>query len=265
MRVRDWLAERHALWLEVVLIVGFYFASDASRSLSSSSRDVAADHAGTVVSIEQAARIFVERDFQDTAHSIPGLAAVLSLCYLTMHVAVTSTVLLWLHQRRPFAFPRIRTALMIATLIGLVGYVVFPAAPPRLADLGIADGSAQIEGGPAAWFYNPYAAVPSMHIGYAVIVGVALIAHGASRATRLLGGLYPLAVLFVIVATGNHFLFDAIAGALVAAVAALAAAALPQAPRRDHQAAPKHRRSLVGRVTRVQAERKVRTPKPAET
>jgi PAP2 superfamily len=74
--------------------------------------------------------------------------------------------------------------------------------------------------------YNPYAAVPSMHIGYALIVAGTLIGHGRHRLVRALGALYAPFVLLVVVATGNHFLFDAAAGALVAALAAAAAALL---------------------------------------
>ena len=76
---------------------------------------------------------------------------------------------------------------------------------------------------PGEPFYNPYAAVPSMHIGYALIVGVRLLHYGRRRALQVLGALYPLFVLFVVVATGNHFLIDAAAGAIVAVLAASAA------------------------------------------
>src|SRR5262249_23959513 len=97
--VRDWLLRRHSLWAEVLLVVGFYFASDASRGLASASEDVAVDHTGTVVSIEQGVHVFVEHDIQSAVQAVPGLSGALGFCYLTMHVAVTSTVLLWLHRR----------------------------------------------------------------------------------------------------------------------------------------------------------------------
>jgi len=219
MAVRDWLLRRHSLWAEVLLVVGFYFASDASRGLASAGEHVAVDHASTVVSIEQGAHVFVEHDIQNAVQAVPSLSGALGFCYLIGHVAVTSAVLLWLHGRRPAVFAVVRTTLMVATLFALVGYVVFPTAPPRLADLGISNTSVGLESGPAGWFYNPYAAVPSMHIGYAVVIGAALFACGRRRSLRILGVLYPLLVLFVIVATGNHFFFDAAAGAAVSAFA----------------------------------------------
>jgi hypothetical protein len=154
----------------------------------------------------------------------------LGVAYLTLHLAVTAGVLLWLHQRRPAAFPFIRTTLLLASGLALVGFLVYPTVPPRLAGIGIADtvsnGHVNLNRGLVSSLYNPYAAVPSMHIGYALIVGAILLRHGRRPLVRALGALYPPFVLLVVVATGNHFFFDAAAGALVAVVAAAAAAPL---------------------------------------
>jgi membrane-associated phospholipid phosphatase len=127
--------------------------------------------------------------------------------------------------------------------LALIGYLAFPAAPPRLADLGIADtisnGLLDLNTGLISALYNPFAAVPSMHVGYAVVVGASMLHYGERRTLRALGVLYPVLVLLVIVATGNHFFLDAAVGAVVAGVAALAATALfsARAGRRDEAAA----------------------------
>jgi PAP2 superfamily len=122
-------------------------------------------------------------------------------------------VLLWLHQRRPAAFPFVRTTPLLASGLALVGYLAYPTAPPRLAGLGIADtvsnGHVDLNHGLVSSLYNPYAAIPSMHIGYAVIVATSLLRHGRHLLVRALGALYPPFVLLVIVATGNHFFLDA--------------------------------------------------------
>jgi hypothetical protein len=123
----------------------------------------------------------------------------------------------------------LRNTFFAANAIAIVGYWLFPTAPPRLAGVGIGDTvsgatSVNLTSNVVSAFYNEYAAVPSMHIGFSVISGLAIVALARSRAMRVAGALYPLFVLFVIVATGNHFFFDAAAGALVAAVAI---AALP--------------------------------------
>jgi hypothetical protein len=121
------------------------------------------------------------------------------------------------------AYARARTTLLGATAIALIVHVAFPTAPPRLAAVGIADTVAGIGVNLSSEllgiFYNPNAAVPSMHFGYALVVGAVVAVHARSRALRALGALYPGFVLLVIVATGNHFLLDAAAGAGVIAAA----------------------------------------------
>jgi membrane-associated phospholipid phosphatase len=177
----------------------------------------------------------VEPHVQHAARSLPGLLDVLGAMYLTLHLAVSGLCLLWLHRRRPAAFPFVRTALLLASGLALVGYLAFPTAPPRLAGVGLADTisghGVDLNHGLASSLYNPFAAMPSMHVGYAVIVGASLVRHGGRAWLRALGALYPALVVLVIVATGNHFLLDAVAGATVAAAAA-AATALALAPRR---------------------------------
>jgi hypothetical protein len=143
---------------------------------------------------------------------------------------LTGAVLLWLRARRPAVYPFVRTTLLLASALALVGFLAYPTAPPRLARLGIADtvsnGQIDLNKGLVSFLYNPYAAVPSMHIGYALIVAASLVRYCRSPLVRACAALYPLFVLLVVVATGNHFLFDAASGALVAAVAAAAAARL---------------------------------------
>ena len=112
-----------------------------------------------------------------------------------------------------------RTTLIASTALALIGYVLYPAAPPRLADLGFVDTVSSSTGlnlssDLLGSFYNPIAAVPSLHFGYALIVGVALAALATNRAVRLVGAAYPAVMLFIIVATGNHFFVDAAAGGL---------------------------------------------------
>jgi membrane-associated phospholipid phosphatase len=143
-------------------------------------------------------------------------------------------VLLWLHRRRPDGFPFVRTALLLASGRALVGFLVYPTAPPRLAGVGIlgtvSGRHVDLNRGLVSAFYNPYAAMPSMHIGYALLVAVALLRHGRRLLLRGIGALYPSFVLLVIVATGNHFFLDAAAGALVAGLGAALAALLIRRP-----------------------------------
>jgi hypothetical protein len=226
------------------MVLGVYAAYEATRGLVAGNAHTALHHAHDVVSLERSLHVFVEGHVQHAAQAVPGLIGTLGFAYLTLHLTVTGALLLWLHCRRPAAFPLVRTTLLLASAFAVVGYLVFPTAPPRLSGVGIADtvsrGSVDLNAGLVSSFYNPFAAVPSMHVGYALIVSASLARYAPHRITRLVGIAYPPFVLFVIVATGNHFLADAAAGAAVAAVALLGALLLvkPQSNRGLRQLQP---------------------------
>jgi len=163
------------------------------------------------------------------------IPTVLGLAYLSLHFVGTAAALVWLHRRHPEHFPIVRTTLVTATALALVGYVLYPAAPPRLAGLGFSDtvtthAGINLSSDLLGTLYNPFAAVPSLHFGYALIVGVALATLASHRIVRVAGALYPLAMLLVIVGTGNHFVFDAALGAVVVVAGWLVARFLVEAP-----------------------------------
>jgi len=234
-RLGVWLSVRHALPVELMLVLGLYGLYEATRGLVAGGQDVAVRHALDVVTLERALHWFVEGHVQHAAEHVPGLIGTLGGAYLTFHLAMTGGVLLWLHRRSPAGYPFVRTTLLIASAIAVVGYVAFPTAPPRLAGLGILDtvtthAHVNLNRGLISPLYNPYAAMPSMHAGYALIVGATLVRHGRHLLTRLAGLAYPAFIAFVIVATGNHFLLDAAAGALAVILAAGIAALLLRRP-----------------------------------
>jgi PAP2 superfamily len=247
-----WLSRRHTLAAEAAVIVGLYALYEMSRGLVAHDPPAAERHAQTIVSLERSLHVFVEGQVQNAAHALPGLIGALGFFYLTLHLAVTGACLLWLHRRRPEVFPFVRSTLLLASALALVGYTAFPTAPPRLAAVGIADtisaGHVNLNHGLVSSLYNPFAAVPSMHFGYAVIVGATLVRHGGRTVLRALGALYPALVLLVIVATGNHFLFDALAGATVAAIAAGVCAAAARARSAGDRKLGPHPRALAGRA-----------------
>jgi hypothetical protein len=180
------------------------------------------------VRLERHLHVFDEAAIQRAAHHVDGLSVLLGYAYVSLHLVVTVGVLAWVYARRRHAYDRLRNALAVASVLAVAGYALYPTAPPRLAGIRIADtvsaatgvdlGSPLVSG-----LYNPYAAVPSMHIGFAVIVAVTLVRLARRPLWRVIGTLYPVFVLFMIVATGNHFFFDAAAGAAVAGVAGAAA------------------------------------------
>ena len=220
MSVRAWISERHSLPVEAAAALGLYALYEAGRGLVAGSAADAVHRAHEIAHVERTLHVFDEAGIQRAAHAVPGLVGVLGTSYLTPHLAVTGGLLLWLHRRRPHLFPVVRTTLLAASALSLIGFVFLPTAPPRLAGIGIADtistGAVSLNKGLVSALYNPFAAMPSMHIGYATIVAGALLAAGG-RMRRVAALAYPPFVLLVIVATGNHFFLDAAAGALVAA------------------------------------------------
>ena len=223
---RSWTTTRHAFWAELGTILGLFAVYEATRGLTAGGEAAAIRHAHDVVALERSLHIFVENEVQHLAREIPGVLGVFGIAYLLCHLGVTGLVLVWLHRRRPGAYALVRTTLLVATAVALIAYIAYPTAPPRLSNLGILDtvsGHAHVDldRGLIHSLYNPYAAIPSMHAGYALVVGFVLVRYAHHLLVRFGGILYPLFVTVVIVATGNHFFVDAIAGVLVVAFAAV--------------------------------------------
>jgi hypothetical protein len=241
-RTRGWLSARHSLRAELLVVVGLYVLYESTRAVVVGRRNVALQHAYDVVSIERSLHLFVEASVERTAERLSGLTSTLEVLYLSLHLVLTGLLLLWLHQRCPSAYPFFRTTLLLASGVALIGYLVFPTAPPRLSitslDPNLRGVPLNINSGLVSGLYNPYAAVPSMHAAYALVVGAALFRQARNWVIRLIGLVYPVFVVLVIVATGNHFLFDVGIGAFVDVLAAVAAAFLLRGIPRRADAAP---------------------------
>src|ERR687885_74157 len=206
-------------------------------------------HARELISIEQSLHIFVEPSIQAWAVTKPAIIDPASWIYINAQVTVTVAALVWLYLRHNTSFYFIRNMFAVAMAIALVGYIVLPTAPPRFfPEWGFFDSVSEMVGVShdsvaVNALFNPYAAIPSMHVAFALMIAVPIARLAGHRVTRVAWSLYPLLVTFVIVATANHFLTDALAGALTAALGARAAAwlarARPGAGRADAQ--PPHR------------------------
>jgi hypothetical protein len=221
--------------LEGLLLAGLYLAGELARGFARGGAATAEAHADAIVRLESRLHVFDEATIQRAAHHVDGLTAFLGYAYVSLHLAVTVSVLAWVYACRRHAYARLRNTLALASLLAVAGYALFPTAPPRLAGLGITDTVSaatpvNLDSSLVSSLYNPYAAVPSMHIGFSLVVAVAVVRLARHRLVRIVGALYPVFVLFMIVATGNHFFVDAAAGALAAAVAAVAAPLLSVQP-----------------------------------
>jgi membrane-associated phospholipid phosphatase len=189
-------------------------------------------HAREVIGIERSLHAFIEPSVQAWAESKGWIIEATSWMYVNSHFAVTIGALVFLYLFRNDSFYFVRNMFMIAMGLALIGYMVFPTAPPRMMpEWGFTDSVAKLTGITAEnatvdALYNPFAAVPSMHVAFALMVGVPLSQLVSSRVAKTLWLLYPLLVTFTVVSTGNHFWLDAALGALVALVSGWAAKAL---------------------------------------
>jgi PAP2 superfamily len=235
--VRAWLSRSHSGLREIAALGVLYGVYEVIRGVGGENVQTAMSNTADLVAIERSLGIYVERGVQDAVEAIPLAPALLGLAYVVLHFIGTATMLVWVHRRHPDRFPLVRTTFVVATGLALVGYVLYPAAPPRLADLGFSDTVSSSTGLDLSSdllgaLYNPFAAVPSLHFGYALIVGVILATVASHRIVRSVGALYPGAMLLIIVGTGNHFIVDAALGGLVVAAGWLVARAVVEPPSR---------------------------------
>ena len=213
---------------QLLLFAAAYYAYRLVRGLVDGRAVAAFENARALVDIERALGTFFEPGLQAWAQGEAWIVTAANWMYVNSHFVVTTTFLIWLYTARNHAFYYVRNMFMVAMGLALVGYVAFPTAPPRfLPEWGFTDTVAAFVGDAASQsanvFYNPFAAVPSMHVAFALMIAipaVKLVRHGAFK---VLWAIYPAVVTFVVVVTANHFWVDAALGALVAAAAASAA------------------------------------------
>jgi hypothetical protein len=228
-----WVGSR---WRAQLLIyLSAYWAYSATRWITAGEVPKAVAHAHWIVHREQALHLSVEGPVQralDTGVPI----WVLNHLYLVAQFAVVPGALIWLYAHSPAVYRALRNTVLATWLIAVPIYALFPVAPPRLAGIGIIDtisdkSEASLNSHVATSFYNPFAAVPSLHAGFAFAVGIALAVAARHWWAKVVAVLWGPLVSLAVVATGNHYLFDIAAGVLVTGLgfwAGRLAARLPQ-------------------------------------
>jgi hypothetical protein len=215
---------RHDGLVQIALALAAVEAYELVRHALTPNWPLARRHARDVAELERLAHVGWEAPFQHAFLGAPDLVRVLNVFYVAGHFLVTAVFLAWLYHRSRAAFGRFRNVLLVTTALALAVHWSFPTAPPRLADVGVVDTLQRLSGldigSPASTgFSDPVAAVPSLHAAWALCVGIGLAVHGRSRAWRTIGTVYPGAVVLATIVTGNHFLFDAVAGMAVLGLA----------------------------------------------
>ena len=210
---------------ELMLWAAVYPLYLAVRGWSIADPAHAFDDAWRVIGWEHATGLFHEERVQELLEPLHGF---FSAYYMVGFGPVVASTLVWLALSRRRLYVELRTLLFISLAIALVVYVVFPTAPPRLVPgLGIADtvGLAGHDSGSFAGIrFDPYAAMPSLHVGWSLLVATAVYRATARTPLRILAVMHPVLMALAVTATGNHYLVDSLAGAAVAALALLATA-----------------------------------------
>lgn len=199
-----------------------YLLYDASRWVFHGHLRPAREHAYWVLHLEHGAHLAVERSVQ---HAFGGPAAsfVLSHVYLAAQLVVLPGALIWTYRRSRPIYRKLRNSVIGAWAIAVPIFAAFPVAPPRLAGIGLDDTVSRYASvsltGHSTMFFNPYAAVPSLHVGLAFAIGTAMAAVTRARWAKAFALLWGPLITLSVLATGNHYLFDAGAGLLATGLA----------------------------------------------
>jgi hypothetical protein len=227
-------------WKELVYVLifyGIYTVVRDTQGQASVSEKHAFHNAQRVIHVERLVWIFHEADIQRRFLSWHWLIRGLDVFYGSAHFIITAVALIWLFRKMPQRYPLWRNTLALTTALALVGFAFFPLMPPRLLQahgypfvdtLHTIGGLWNFDSGTMQKLSNQYAAMPSLHFAWSSWCVCVLWPGIRNRAGRVLLICYPLATLFCIVVTGNHYFLDAVGGAAVLAVGYALARAINQ-------------------------------------
>ena len=222
---------------ELALLAALYVAYSASRLLADPDPGAAVGNARDLLRLEAVLHLDVERWLNEGLSALPVLPLVASYWYSVLHYVVTPAVLVWVYRAHPGRYRVARNTLVVGSAIGIAGFALLPMAPPRMLP-GYVDTLAATSG--SGWWgsdasaprglgalTNELAAMPSLHVGWAVWCAGVVLLCTSRRWVRVLAVAYPVLTTVVVVATANHYLLDAVAGVVVVAVGAAVAVRLP--------------------------------------
>ncbi|MBA0050109.1 phosphatase PAP2 family protein [Streptomyces sp. AJS327] len=215
------LPRRPRIWFEIALIAVSYWTYSLIRNAVPEQRAAALRNADWIWEAERILGLAVEQSVNQWANDVTWLIVGMNYYYATLHFVVTLGVLVWLYRHHPGRYAATRLVLFITTGVALLGYYLFPLAPPRLMEsthfidtVQVHETWGSMASGNLAEMSNQYAAMPSMHIGWSLWCGITIAMLAKPLWVRVLGAAYPAATLVVIIATANHFWLDAIGGLL---------------------------------------------------
>jgi hypothetical protein len=214
------LVSRHDGMTQIGVVLAGVAAYELLRLALYPDWPLALANARRIASWERGVHLAWEAPLQQVFLREPALVQALNLFYLLAHFAGTGLFFIWLYRRSRPAFGLFRNAFVYATGLAFLIAWRFPTAPPRLAGVGVEDTLRRFSGidlgtSGSGGLTDPVAAVPSLHAGWAVGVAAGIAVYARPHWARAAAVFYPPAVVITIVITGNHFLFDTLAGAAV--------------------------------------------------
>lgn len=211
---------RRDLMLQVAAIAPAWLAYFIVRGLTEGDVSSAVARARSLADLERTFGIHVEPWLNEVTSSSEALTATANMVYIWGHWPLIFIVAIWLLWRHPVSFRRYKRAFLVSGAIGLLFFALLPTAPPRLAGSEFIDTvtahSQSYRVFQPPMLTNQYAAFPSLHVGWNLLIGIALVRNASALPGRLLGVLSPLAMALAAVATANHYVIDVVAGSILA-------------------------------------------------
>jgi membrane-associated phospholipid phosphatase len=210
------------LAFQFVIWVGFYAAYQVARGAADRSVADAFHNGEWILRTQQHLGALFEPTVQRVVDGSSILVFLTSYTYWLSQFAVVGATLLWVYFKHHERFAGFRNWIIAANLVGLVGYVLMPTAPPRMfPEWGFVDTLAQYssinhDSGLISFASNPYAAMPSLHSMDALIVGIVMVGLVRSPIAKALWLAWPAWVGFSVISTGNHYWLDVVAGFVLA-------------------------------------------------
>jgi PAP2 superfamily len=210
---------------QFLILLACYAAYDVARVAVRGREAVAQANAQVIINAEKALHLYVEPFIQGKASHVHALVVFMDWFYANVHISATILVLVWIYLYRHETFGFFRNVFLTMNAMAMVVFALLPVAPPRLVPTsGVVDtlflySTNNYRSGVMSFVTNPNAALPSLHIGYALFLALAVFLLTTNRLARVLAAVYPVLVFAAIIITGNHYLIDAVAGVIVLAVA----------------------------------------------
>jgi len=240
-RARPTLPVGRQILREILLLGSMYVVYSIGRIYAAKHSASAFDNAHQLVGWERDLGLPNEAALQHSFLQLPHLPQAANAYYAYVHFPLTALILIWLSIRRHAAYKKVRSTLMALTGLALVGHTIFPLAPPRMlpnlgwVDTGIRFGQSVYGPNSDTGMANQFAAMPSLHVGWAALIAIAMITATRSR-WRWLWILHPLTTFAVVVLTANHYWLDG----LVALTLLTCCLLLPSAVRARSHRSPDH-------------------------